>query len=289
MDAVITRVTGFAPVDDSDGYYWDIDNPEDVKDVLKELVMLDRNYGRGIKTTYNSGWVHSPFEGELGNIELNEDIDGICGLDLKILDQGVVDEIEYQCSGDAYMEEEEYESSRKASRKRFKRASRYVSKSEGADLIRKALKDAGYKVPAQVSVTTGRGGYDRSYTVTIKDLNVPIEDVRRVVNKYKDVSYDPSGDVLLGGNTYIFTRYDYKKEDTEKSRLSSKEEEVISECFENSGEYIDFGKGLKICVPSNYRPDNDDFSYNYILNGKEKKGIKNWDIPVWLILYRAGF
>jgi len=121
VDAVITRVTGFAPVDDSDGYYWDIDNPEDVKDVLKELVMLDRNYGRGIKTTYNSGWVHSPFEGELDNIELNEDIDGICGLDLKILDQEVVDEIEYQCSGDAYMEEgeSEYESSRKASRRRF--------------------------------------------------------------------------------------------------------------------------------------------------------------------------
>lgn len=107
VDAVITRVSGYAPVEETDfSYYWNIDNPKDVREVLKEL-----DVSRKLDPTYNSGWVHVPFEGELNNVEFYEDVAGICAFDLKILDQGVVDEIEYQCSGDAYMEEMEEEES----------------------------------------------------------------------------------------------------------------------------------------------------------------------------------
>ena len=111
VDAVITKLTGFAPVEEGEGYYWNIDNPQDVKDVLKDLVTLNK-----VETTWGGGWIHVPFDGELKDIELDVDVDGIMKFDMNILDPDVVSEIEYYCSGD-YLEDEEseYESSKKNS------------------------------------------------------------------------------------------------------------------------------------------------------------------------------
>lgn len=47
-----------------------------------------------------------------------------------------------------------------------------------------------------------------SINIMIADPYVPKTDVESVVNKYENIHYDEySGEILLGGNTYVFVRY----------------------------------------------------------------------------------
>jgi hypothetical protein len=53
-------------------------------------------------------------------------------------------------------------------------------------------------------------GYSESFNITLKDVNIDIELVKNLVKKYETVDRDErTGEILQGGNTYIFVDYDY--------------------------------------------------------------------------------
>lgn len=168
------------------------------------------------------------------------------------------------------------------------------AKDELADRIRQELKKAGYKVPKEISVRKEHTGYSSSYNITIKSFKVDFDDVSKIAKKFNDIDYDEKGEILSGGNTYIFVEYDYDLKRKEEKRLEKMENDVIEKCFENEGDWVDIGKGLKICIPTGQKESkmNKQFIYNYKLNGKEYGNlipIKYWNLPIWQVLAKAGF
>lgn len=162
------------------------------------------------------------------------------------------------------------------------------AKDELADMIRQALKKAGYKVPSQISVRKRNAS---AYDVEIKSLDIDKDEIEKIVNKYENVHYDYYGDILSGGNTYVFVSYDYNMEHKERERLRKLEEETIQKCLNDEGKYVKLGKGLEIGIDSGNNEavkPNGLFNYSYKLNGKEFY-VKNGIMPIWRVLAKAGF
>lgn len=79
----------------------------------------------------------------------------------------------------------------------------YVSAAEAAKLIRSSLKAKG--VPARaVSVRSDHG----SINVSVKDENVSLSMVKAIAYEHESISRDSFGDILSGGNRYVFVRLD---------------------------------------------------------------------------------
>lgn len=74
--------------------------------------------------------------------------------------------------------------------------------------IKNDLKTTGF-TSKQVSVRAGRPHNDIRYDVIIKDLKVSLNKVKEIVEKYEYVRRDECGDILAGGNTYIFVNIDH--------------------------------------------------------------------------------
>lgn len=71
--------------------------------------------------------------------------------------------------------------------------------------VRAALKKAGYSSKA---VTVRQKGHmDTLVEVSIKDSCVDLSTVERIAKAYAHVDYDPSGDVLAGGNVAVICGY----------------------------------------------------------------------------------
>lgn len=96
---------------------------------------------------------------------------------------------------------------------------------ERSKAIRAALKEKGI-TSKQVSVRSGYCTYSSYTDITIKDMSVRINDVKRICNAFESVRYDEySGEILAGGNTYIQVQYDYNtlNEAIEKQLATVKE------------------------------------------------------------------
>lgn len=79
-----------------------------------------------------------------------------------------------------------------------------ITTKERVQEIRKTLKSNGYS-NRQISVT-----YDGAIWVTIKDSNIKLEDIENLVKKYENYRTDEiTGEILSGGNTFVFVQYDY--------------------------------------------------------------------------------
>ena len=73
-----------------------------------------------------------------------------------------------------------------------------------ADRMRAALKAAGFKT-TQVSVRSPHYG---SYNVTIRSADVSILKVEEIVGSFEKIDRcQASGEILLGGNTYVDVSY----------------------------------------------------------------------------------
>ena len=103
---------------------------------------------------------------------------------------------------------------------------------EIAQKIRNEIKALGYTAK-KVSVRCNSCGYSDSIRITIKDIAIPEKAIVEIANKYESVRYDEyTGEILEGGNLYIFVEYDY---DTVKNAYEPYLEKA-EEVFNTTGE-----------------------------------------------------
>ena len=85
-----------------------------------------------------------------------------------------------------------------------------MTSTEKAKAIRAELKKAGF-TSRQVSVKHRYCGYSSSYHITIKDGNVSELQIKDICKRFESVDYDErTGEILEGGNDYIFVDRDYR-------------------------------------------------------------------------------
>lgn len=87
--------------------------------------------------------------------------------------------------------------------------------------IKKALKEKGY-ASKDISIRKKYGGYSVAYYVKIKTPYIDKDAISKIVRKFESFEMcQASGEILMGGNTYIFVSYENSKVE-ELSRLFKK-------------------------------------------------------------------
>jgi hypothetical protein len=89
--------------------------------------------------------------------------------------------------------------------------SKYTTATEKAKAIRSEIKTKFGLNSRQVSVKTDGATYDESIHVVAKTVEAMKHyyDIEKLIHKYENIDRDQySGEILLGGNTYIFMGYD---------------------------------------------------------------------------------
>lgn len=82
-----------------------------------------------------------------------------------------------------------------------------MTNKELGSAIRATLKTAGY-APRDISVRVRECGYSTSASVTIKNPEIRRESVERLLSKFESIDRDyATGEILAGGNCYLFTDY----------------------------------------------------------------------------------
>jgi hypothetical protein len=86
----------------------------------------------------------------------------------------------------------------------------YLSNKELSKAIQNDLKAAG--VPrAAYSIRVQDCGYSVSVRINIRDLAILPADVKRIALHYQEYDRDErTGEILEGGNTYVFVQYDFE-------------------------------------------------------------------------------
>lgn len=84
-----------------------------------------------------------------------------------------------------------------------------MTNKERTKAIKEALKNAGYNTK-DFSIRSRDCGYSDATDITVKNLSIKINDVRRIVKSFESIRYDEySGEILEGCNTYISVQYDH--------------------------------------------------------------------------------
>lgn len=82
-----------------------------------------------------------------------------------------------------------------------------MTNKELGSAIRATLKTAGY-APRDISVRVRDCGYSTSASVTIKNPEIRLESVERLLSKFESIDRDyATGEILAGGNCYLFVDY----------------------------------------------------------------------------------
>ena len=82
-----------------------------------------------------------------------------------------------------------------------------MTNKELGSAIRATLKTAGY-APRDISVRVRDCGYSTSANVTIKNPEIRLESVERLLSKFESIDRDyATGEILAGGNCYLFVDY----------------------------------------------------------------------------------
>jgi len=96
---------------------------------------------------------------------------------------------------------------------------------ETAKKIRKALKDKGFNIK-DFSVRSRSGSLSSSVNVFIKNIKVDIDEVKEITRRFKEIDYcEASGEILGGGNTFVFVEYDWEVlQEASKAKYAQAEE-----------------------------------------------------------------
>lgn len=75
--------------------------------------------------------------------------------------------------------------------------------------IKNYLKTKGINT-SKISIKKSPCGYSERFNITLKDIDINIDEVSNLVKGFEEIDYDErTGEILQGGNTYIFVEYDY--------------------------------------------------------------------------------
>lgn len=84
-----------------------------------------------------------------------------------------------------------------------------MTNKEIAQEIRKALKENGYS-RKDISVRSSYIGYSSRFDVSIKNPLIRYSEVKEIVKRYENYERDiASGEILEGGNDFVFVSYEY--------------------------------------------------------------------------------
>lgn len=101
---------------------------------------------------------------------------------------------------------------------------------EKAAAIRKELKKQLGVTNRQVSVRSRNSGYDEAIDVTIKDLKVNKAKVEAIASRHEHIRRcEYSGEILAGGNTYVFVTLDYDALSAAKEELLETAKKIIND------------------------------------------------------------
>jgi hypothetical protein len=120
--------------------------------------------------------------------------------------------------------------------------------------VRNAIKKLGYN-SRQISVRDGGGCYETCIKVTIKNLDIDIDEIKKVCNTFVSVSYDErSYEILAGGNTFVNVSYDWEVVRDEEKKYIPEAKNIILECSKTPDKgHLIIEKGLYEAI---YYPDN---------------------------------
>ena len=128
---------------------------------------------------------------------------------------------------------------------------KYQSIKEKAAEVRKQLKEIGI-TSKQVSVKSGYCGYDDNLNITIKDLSVNEQTVKDIAEQFEEYERDErSGEILEGGNTYIFIDYDYDARRAAASEMMEQAQKIAE--AKESGTVAKSGSLEVIYIPETHR------------------------------------
>ena len=106
----------------------------------------------------------------------------------------------------------------------------YMTAKEKAMAIRKELKKQLGVTSRQVSVRSRNSGYDEAIDIEIKDLTVNKMKVEEIASRYEYIRRcEYSGEILAGGNTYVFVTLDYVALSEAKEELLEVAKKIIDD------------------------------------------------------------
>lgn len=113
-----------------------------------------------------------------------------------------------------------------------------MTNKELGSAIRKELKENGI-TRKDISVRVRDSLYDTAVYITIKNPMIRKSDVEKIVAKYDQVEHDKrTGEILAGGNTYIFIDYEYGVVEKAAAELVPIAEMVLNHRAKYSGHKI---------------------------------------------------
>lgn len=76
------------------------------------------------------------------------------------------------------------------------------------EMIIKALENAGYKHRKDFTVSVTYPGYETSYHIKVRNVNISLKAVEKIARGFESVDYDERCmEILAGGNDYVWVKY----------------------------------------------------------------------------------
>lgn len=101
-----------------------------------------------------------------------------------------------------------------------------------ANEVKKTLKEAGFDVK-KIAVRHDKYSMGSSIRITVKDYSQSADAIAEVASKFAEITRcDYSGEILSGGNRFVFADYDYKADAS--GHLPAIENEIAKWDFSNT-------------------------------------------------------
>lgn len=118
-----------------------------------------------------------------------------------------------------------------------------MSIKEFSAYAKKMLKEKGIDTKG-ISVRGRYAGYSDALDVVVKDPNIDVAEIRKLLQKHESYERDASGEILQGGNRYIHVQYDYNAFDKVKEEGKADAENLIKQADASRGNGIELVKGV---------------------------------------------
>lgn len=136
--------------------------------------------------------------------------------------------------------------------------------------IKQAIKDAGVDTK-NISVRKSRGGYSDAYYIDVKSPYIDIDKVKDATLGFQSYERDyATGEILAGGNTFVFQQYDYGVFDEVAKDYFGQAEQYMKGSNDTVSKY---GKGYGFEIQDNAHLFKDEYNDNvYELSVKKEDG-----------------